>query len=144
MFSFLRARRGTIAFDMAIMTPIFLVLAVGIIEYGRGLMVCNLIDDAAREGTLTALQSGATNTEVRSAVQEFLKSAMGLEATDVSVSINIVPGPANLDPQHQIADSHPGDRISVKVRVPPSKIALLPGEFWRTQKYVGESTVRVD
>ena len=144
MFVYFRSRRGTIAFDLTIIIPIFLALSIGMIEYSRGLMACNLIDNAAIEGVHTALQANATNHDVTSAVQEYLKSSLGVDASDVSVAITIVPETGNQDPRNQVAECRKGDRITAKVRVPPGKVALLPGEAWRTQKFFGASTIQVE
>ena len=70
-----RNRRGAAAVEMAIVTPVFLLLAFGIIEFGRGLMVSNLVTIATREGARQAIVDGSTNAEETAAIQSFMPNA---------------------------------------------------------------------
>ena len=50
-------RRGTAMVEMALVLPIFLMLVLGIIEFGRAMMIANLVTNAAREGARVACVS---------------------------------------------------------------------------------------
>src|SRR5687768_2436293 len=63
-----RNRRATAAVEFAIVAPVFLLLVFGMIEYGRMVMVQQIITNASREGARTAVLDGATTAGVQSAV----------------------------------------------------------------------------
>ena len=45
-------RRGAVAVEFAVIAPVFLAIALGIIEVGRVVEAQNLLETAAREGAL--------------------------------------------------------------------------------------------
>ncbi len=117
-------------------------LAFGIIEFGRGMMVSNMVTNAAREGARMAVLDGSTNAEVTSAIQTFMISALGLSATNINVTIATSPGTGNPDPANVIANCQPGDLISVTVQVPFDKVALIPGNYLAGKTLTGQSSMR--
>jgi Flp pilus assembly protein TadG len=48
-------RRGSVVVETGVILPLFLMLLLGIFEYGRFVMVRNLADNAAREGARDAV-----------------------------------------------------------------------------------------
>lgn len=135
-------RRGASAVEMALVTPLFLMLMFGITEFGRAMMVSKMVANAAREGARTAVLDGATNAEVTSQVQAYMKSAMGLPASNVSVAISTSPAAGNPDPSNVIANCLPGDLISVQVQVPFNKVAIIPGNYLGGKLLTGHSSMR--
>src|SRR5262245_60508952 len=104
-------RRGIAAVEMAIIAPVLLTFLVGIWEVGRAIMVCNILDNAAREGarlaasnayfssnnhldpsvtpiTTLTLPSPSTNAdyEVQKKVVTYLQSA-GISITGLTVQV---------------------------------------------------------
>src|SRR4051794_5418889 len=69
-------RRGAAAVEMALVTPLFLMMVFGIIEFGRGMMVSNLLVNTAREGTRAAVLNGSTNSSVTMTVQTFMNTTV--------------------------------------------------------------------
>jgi len=59
-----RNRRATAAVEFAIVAPVFLLMVFGMIEYGRMVMVQQIITNAPREGARTAVLAGATTSSV--------------------------------------------------------------------------------
>ena len=57
-----RLRRGVAMAEFAIILPIFMLAVIGIIEFGRAVMVQQILVNAAREGARRAIIPGATNT----------------------------------------------------------------------------------
>ena len=135
-------RRGAAAVEMALITPIFLMLAFGIIEFGRGMMVSNMVANAAREGARQAILDGSSNANVTSSIQTFLNSALGLSATNVTVTITTSPATGNPDPADVIANCQPGDLINVKVQVPFNSVAFIPGKYLAGKILTGQSSMR--
>ena len=78
-----KQRRAAAVVEFAIVAPLFFLLVFGMIEYGRMVMVQQIITNASREGARSAVLDGATATEVQNNVDEFLEqsSISGAEVT---------------------------------------------------------------
>jgi Flp pilus assembly protein TadG len=70
---------------MAVVTPLLITLLLGIIEYGRRLMVHQTLVQAAREGCRTAVLQGATTSEIEGRVQAYMTAA-GLPTYQISIT----------------------------------------------------------
>jgi len=112
-----RRRRGASAVEFAIVAPIFFLLLFGMIEFGRMLMVQQLLTNATREGARFAVLEGSTEDEVTDLVVDYLGSTM-VTINDDDVSIDPTPETAN-----------PGDPISVSVTVPYQEVGWLSPIF---------------
>ena len=58
------ARPGAATLEFAVVIPALFLMIFGLIEIGRGFMVCHLLENAARTGCRSAVVSGATNASV--------------------------------------------------------------------------------
>jgi len=100
-------RRGAAMVEMAVCFPVFmllllLLLLLGIIEFGRGLMVSQLLTSAAREGCRSAVIDGATDASVEAEMITQVVNTVGCTAADVGIFIvvtsvsdgSVVPLPA--------------------------------------------------
>src|SRR3954471_17806778 len=65
-----RFRSGNAVLDMALVMPILIGLTFGACEYGYALYVKHSLQAAAREGARAAIVSGATATDVQTAVDD--------------------------------------------------------------------------
>lgn len=109
-------RAGASAVEFAIVAPIFFLMVFGIIEFGRMVMVQQVITNAAREGARVAVLDSATESRVRERVNDYLKAASLPSATVV-----IAPSPptsAGFD-----------EPVSVEVRMPFSAVNALSRPF---------------
>src|SRR5438132_12269139 len=70
-----KGRRGAAAVEFAIVLPVFVILVFGMIEYGRMVMVQQVITNASREGARRAVLDGATTSSVQTAVTSYLTNA---------------------------------------------------------------------
>ena len=95
------------------MAPVFFLLVFGIIEYGRMVMVQQLITNATREGARRGVLDGATTTEVSTVVNNYLASG-GIKGATVTVS----PNPPSTAAY--------GESVTVTVGVPFNKVSWLP------------------
>jgi Flp pilus assembly protein TadG len=138
------ARRGAAMVEMALVLPLFLMLILGIIEFGRAMMVANLVTNAAREGARMAVLDGSTNSDVSNAVVTFLQSAIGqgLSSADISVAITVTAAPGNPNPANNLASATSRDLVSVKVQLPFNKVALIPGSYLKGKQLIGQSAMR--
>lgn len=110
-------RLGAAAVEFALVAPLFLMLLLGIIEFGRGLMVQQLLVNATRAGAREAALPGSTSASVESRMIEFL-SACSVTLTEDDVSIT--PDPET---------TGGGESITVSVEIPYSRIGWIPGSF---------------
>jgi len=104
--------------EFALIAPIFFLLVFGMIEFGRMVMVQQILTNAAREGArLAVLDSptpvGGDNGPVASAVQSYLQTA-GISGANVAIN----------PPEPTTAGY--GAPITVTVSVPFSNVSWLP------------------
>src|SRR3954469_23728448 len=108
-------RRGAAVTEFAIVAPVFFMMVIGFIEFGRALMVEQVLINASRVGARMASTSGATSTAVQSAVTEY---ATGVAVSGVSVVVS--PNPAT---------AAPGTAITVTTSVPFGNVSWM-GTPW--------------
>ena len=133
--------RGAMAIELAVMTPLFTVFMLGIVELGRGMMIQNLVANAAHDGARLAAVDGSTNEEVTSAVQSYMNGSIGLPAEHVNVTIKTASNKAEVrNPEHQLADCESGDKVTVTVQVPFTQVALIKGRYLTRKSLTGSST----
>src|SRR5437773_1283232 len=106
-------RRGVAAVEFALVAPVFFVLVFGMIEYGRVVMVQQVLTNAVREGARNGVVDGSTTAGVTSAVNNYLTSA-GLHTATVTVS----PSPPS--------SATYGTAVTVTATLPFSQVSWLP------------------
>ncbi len=90
-----QGRRGAVTVEMALVLPIFTMLVFGIIEFGRGFMIMQLVTNAAREGCRRAIIDGSTNNDVSSYVQTFMQTSGNVPTSATAVTITVTPAAGN-------------------------------------------------
>ena len=73
-----RRKRGAAAVEFAIVAPLFFMLLFGMIEYGRCVLVQQMLTNASREGARRGVLDGTTTQDVVDVVQSYLASSFGL------------------------------------------------------------------
>lgn len=121
-----KRRRGAAAVEFAVVLPVFVILVFGMIEYGRMVMVQQVITNASREGARKAVLDGATTSSVQTAVTSYLTSA------------KVNGGSAAVSPDPTTAAS--GDPITVTVNIPFSAVSWLPSPMYLGGKTLSAST----
>ncbi len=135
-------RRGAVIVEMALVLPIFLGLVLGIIEFGRGLMVGQLVTNAAREGARKAILDGSTNSDITSTIQSLLATSANVSTGNISVTITVTPASGNPDPGNNIAACRSKDLITIKVQIPFDKVALVAGKYLKGKMLTGQAAMR--
>lgn len=111
-----KARRGASAVEFAIVAPLFFMLVFGCIEFGRALMVQQILTNASRVGAREAITLNATESEVISVATTYANN------TSVNgVNVSVTPNPSTADP---------GDMVSVTVAVPFSNVSWIPAPWF--------------
>ena len=113
--------------EFAIIAPIFFLLVFGMIEFGRMVMVQQILTNASREGARKAVLDGVSNSDVEDTVEDYLTNASIAGAT-VTVTTQ-APTPPD------IAES----RI-VTVTIPFSQVSWLPAPIFLSGKTLSAST----
>ena len=121
-----KRRRGAAAVEFAIVLPVFVTLVFGMIEYGRMVMVQQVITNASREGARRAVLDGATTSAVQSSVATYLTNA-SISGSSTTVS----PNPST---------AASGDPIAVTVSIPFSSVSWLPSPMFLGGKTLSAST----
>jgi Flp pilus assembly protein TadG len=121
-------RREASAVEFACVAPIFFMLVLGIIEFGRMMSVQEIRIDAAREGGRVAVVAGSTDTDVQTAITNHL-SAAGISANSWSVSPDLSTNPGT------------GTAITVNVSVPCSNVSWTGFMNWFSGKSLSAKVV---
>jgi Flp pilus assembly protein TadG len=124
-----RNRRGAAAVEFAFVAPVFFLLVFGMIEFGRAMMVEQILTNASREGARLAILDGSTISSVNTTVTGYL-SNVGLSGATITVS----PDPA-------ATTSVYGTPITVTVRIPFANVSWLPTPIFLSGKTLGASSV---
>jgi Flp pilus assembly protein TadG len=108
-------RRGAAAVEMAVVTPLLFMLILGILEFGRMLMVQEVLVNGAREGARRAVLTGSTKGDVETVIDNYMT---GATINKDKVTTTISPDMTGLKA---------GDPVTVTVEVPFSDVSWIPG-----------------
>ncbi len=121
-----RIRQGAAAVEFAVVAPIFFLLVLGMIEFGRAIMVQQVLTNASREGARTGVLDSTTPTAslVKQKVVDCCTSA-GLPAVDADC-VTIDAGAAH---STEPTAAGYGESVKVTVEVPYSDVSWLPAPW---------------
>jgi len=127
-------RRGAAAVEFAIVAPLlFLVIVLPTFEFGRGLMVAELVTNAARSGCRVGVLPGNSNATVTSNVDTTL-SDQGIAAATTTITVN--------GGSSDVSTAKAGDVVKVTVSVPYNRNSWIPGRFLAGASISGSQTMR--
>lgn len=136
------SRRGAAAVEMAIVLPVFFMVVMGIVEFGRAMMVGQLVTNGARYGARISAFDGSTNADVTTSVKTFVSNTVGVPAADVNVDIAVDPGPGNPDPADDLSVALAKDVCKVTVRIRFDKVGYLAGRYLSAAELKGICVMR--
>jgi Flp pilus assembly protein TadG len=125
-----RTRRGAAAVEFALVLPVCFLLLIGMIEFGRMLMVQQILTNASREGARKAVLDGSTASDVNSTVISYLGGA----------SITITTSNITINPTNP-ATANGGDPITVTISVPFSTVSWLPASMLTSFLPAGQTDI---
>ena len=106
-------RTGAATLEFAVVAPLLFMLVLGIVEFGRYMMVHEILTNGAREAERQAVLPGATQSDVDKVIKDYLDANLiagyTVQATD----------PAAVSA---------GSPITVTVSVPYARVSWLPAE----------------
>jgi Flp pilus assembly protein TadG len=114
---FRRKRQGASVVEFAVVAPVFFLLVFGMIEYGRMVMVQQVLTNATREGARRAVLDGATTAEVQTVVNDYLASSSINSAT-----VTVSPNPPS--------SAGSGDPVTVSVSIGFNQVSWLPAPMF--------------
>jgi Flp pilus assembly protein TadG len=106
-------RRGAAVVEMAVVTPLLLLILFGIMEFGWVFMMEQTITNATREAARVGILQGATHTDI----QNRFTQAMAPTGIAVTGDMLTIVDPTTADPT-----------LTVRVSMPYSKVSIL-GNF---------------
>lgn len=116
--------------EFAVVAPLFFLMVFGMIEFGRMIMVQQVITNASREGARMAVLDGATTAAVQAAVQTYLE---GATIQDAQVTVN--PDPPS--------SAGYGEPVTVTVSINFDQVSWLPSPmFLGGQSLTASSVMR--
>ncbi|MCE5267671.1 MAG: pilus assembly protein [Planctomycetaceae bacterium] len=128
-----RNRRGAALVEFAIVAPIFFLLVFGIIEFGRAIMVQEIITNASREGARLAVLDAPNPTagQVNTTVTTYLANA-GISGATVTIN-----------PAEPTSAGY-GQPVSVTVSIPFGNVSWLPAPMFlgKATKLTAKSVMR--
>jgi Flp pilus assembly protein TadG len=125
-----KRRRGAAVVEFAVVAPVFFLLVFGMIEYGRMVMVQQILTNASREGARLAVLDGITTANVVSSVDSYLAGA-GITGANVAVATNPPVAP-------DYADS-----MTITVDIAFDQVSWLPSPmFLQGQQLSATTTMR--
>lgn len=135
-------RDGAALVEMALVLPIFVMVTLGIVEFGRAMMVSQLVTNAAREGTRLAIVDGSTNAEVDTFIDDFLVAAVGVNKADITVDITVDEATGNPSAGNAVESASSKDLVTIKVQVPFDKVSYVAGSYLSGKNLVAVSAMR--
>ena len=123
-----RDRRGTAVVEFALVAPILFLLVFGMIEYGRLVMVQQVLTNASREGAREGVLDGTTTADVQASVNNYLASA-----TVTGATVTVTPSPPN--------SAGYGAPVTVTVSVPFNQVSWLPSPIFLGGSVMTATTV---
>jgi Flp pilus assembly protein TadG len=111
-----------------VVAPIFLLLVFGMIEYGRMVMVQQILVNASREGARKAVLDGSQNADVLAVVNDYLSSG-SIDGATITVT------PSNP------GDAAFGDPVTVTVSIGFSQVSWLPSPMYLGGRTLSATTV---
>ena len=125
-----RRRRGSIVVEFAFIILVFAFLVLGGLEIGRGIMVRQALDDAARRACRKGIQGAVSTATIKGDASDALSEDAGLSA-----SANVVVA-VNGNPNTDASTAQRGDAIAVQVTVPASSV------YWSSYLYLRGYTLQ--
>lgn len=116
-------RHGLASVEMAFVAPVLLLLIFGSIDFGRAMMVSNLLTTTAREGARKACTPNTANSDITPIINNSL-DAMGVPKTNAQTTIKVN------GVTQDASSAKNGDTVTVQVTVPFNDVTWLPTSFF--------------
>lgn len=136
-----KSRRGSALVEVAVCFPVFLLILIGIIEFGRAMSVNQLLNSAARIGCRAAILDGSTNTAVTNTIKQQVSSTVGCDGSNVAVTITIKSGSTGATIA-SLSSASTSDIIEIDVAVPFANVSWAVTRWLTTASVRGECSMQ--
>lgn len=124
--------RGQALVEFAFVLPLFILIVVGIFDFGRAVFAYNEVSNAAREANRVAIVDQTVNTIKDKAIQRGV--SLGLDASDIDVNFvnsdeSLTGTPCRVDATTYVAPVPTGCLATVKVTYEYSAITPIIGNL---------------
>lgn len=135
-------RSGAALVESALVLPIFFLVTLSVVEFGRAFMVSQLLTNSAREGARLAITAGVTNQEVVDSVTDQVANTVGVNAAQVNVGITITPYTGNPDPGNDLTQASKRDLCNITASVLYDDVSFVPMRFLAGVSLTGQAAMR--
>ncbi len=125
-------RRGVAAVEFAVLSPFLAILVLGTFELARGIMVKQMLNDAARRGCRTAIQPLKADSDATSDINNILTDN-GISTSAATITIQVNGATANCNTAKQ------NDKVSVKISIPTSSTYWISTYFLKSTSMESDS-----
>jgi Flp pilus assembly protein TadG len=139
-----RTRYAVAAVEMAFIVPILGLIALGMFELSRGVMVRQILTGAARKGCRTGIIHQYGNSNITSDVTNVMQDN-GFNTTLFNPptigAINITVTDPNGNVLSDSLDAPPGSTVSVQVVIPTSSVNWVSSMFLTNSMVISDAIV---
>lgn len=131
--------------EAALIIPILMTVALGILEISRAFNVQACISSAAADAARKACRKNETNSTITTQIQDAIKSSYpSLSNGDISITYSVKkPDGTNRGDGVTLSAALSKDYITVQVTVPFNKVGYLKGKFLLNKNIRGHCAMRV-
>lgn len=134
-------RMAVAAVEMAFIAPVLVLIALGMFELSRGVMVKQILTGAARKGCRTGIIHQYGNSDIINDVTDVMRDN-GFDSTKFNPptigAVNITVTDPNGKTLSDALDATPGSTVSVQVVIPTTSVN------WVTYLYLPSNMVESD
>lgn len=127
---------------MALVLPVLALLMAGAAEFGRAMMVRQLLTNSARHGARLAARDGSAPADVEQDVKAFVAEALKVADESIAVQIDVAPVPGRCESPQQVPSESTGNLVRVRVQVPFKQVAYVSGSFLEGNTLEGSYAMR--
>jgi Flp pilus assembly protein TadG len=138
----LNSRRGALLLELALVSPVFLLLVSGAVEFGQALRVSQAFAAAARHGAECGVQRDSTNDDVHAAIEHSLSAYFQPTASAADIAIAVKPVAGRSQPQQDVSNARSKDLVQVSVSAPFERVALAGATFLQGTVLRGDCALR--
>ena len=128
------SRAGSAMVEMAVCFPVFMLILMGIIEFGRAMSVNQMLNSASRIGCRAAVLDGFSNSSVSSIVKQHVTSTIGCEQSIIAVAITTTSSRTG-STLSDVSLASTGDMIKLDVSVRFADVS------WAVKDWMGGSRI---
>ena len=128
-------RRGAALVEMALVSPLLIMMLLGIIEFGRALAVGQFAAAAVRDATRYATYDDVTNGAVIDLVRNHISVSTGISPEDVLVTITITKSDGG---SGSLSNAETNDLVTVRAEIPFNNVGYISGNYMKNQNIVSQ------